>query len=61
MHLVVVGLEEFVDFLLELSDWLNEIGPSHLEFIHMGVRNGLVKIHHFVVEGSLFNVSSSDR
>jgi len=70
--LVVVGLEGLSNFVLglldksvhlfvELSDWLNEIGPSHLELIHMGMGNGLVKILHFMEESSLLNVSSSDR
>jgi len=53
--------EEIVYFTLEFLNWCNEIGPSHLEFIHMVVRDGLVKLLHFVPEGLFLNVSSSDR
>jgi len=64
--IIVVNLmgfwdHEIMNFLFEFLDWLNEIGPSHCEFIHMGVGNRLVKILHLVEEVSLLNVSSSDR
>lgn len=61
VHNVWVWLEELVDFILELLNWFNEIGPSHLEFIHMGVGDACVKLLHLVPESLLLDVSSSDR
>jgi len=61
VDLVVVWLEEFMNFLFEFLNWFNKVWPSHLELIHLGVWDGFIEISHLVVESSLLNVSSSDR
>lgn len=54
-------MEELVDLMLHLSIWLDEIWPSHLEFVHVVVGDRFVKISDFVDEGSFLDVGSGNR